>query len=421
MKRILLFILICISNQAFSQVSTASLEALASTFSVISNTTGTILPGKVIDLKISPWPVDLKLDNVIAGDLNLTWITKDVRFNNPNIEAAFSSTPFNASAIDAILQGGMPARVPSVGTVVGTDGLTGVPGNLSQLRGGLPIKVTVPVKVEVEWFITNKNGNVNSNDYIAIPANLKGPQLSVTFKPELTELTNSPSLTLKELSIRARVKLTVTGISPYDLDLPSIPFLIAPLPIPKIAVFFRHTSFSADDNGAALVAVPHNSPIANIASLQTTLNTVESAISNLRSIADFASLFLGINELQTALAAQPHVQFKRANGDNNINNFNNITLIQNSWYDNDVEAEDELSSLIFIAPSGGRVRCFNARSRDEDEGAFELRTGSAMFVLVKSLHSQTPSVFPSGSVMDILQRSTESDRFGDELSSLDFM
>jgi hypothetical protein len=155
--------------------------------------------------------------------------------------------------------------------------------------------------------------------------------------------------------IRASVTLTAGTTPAHTFTLPSIPVDIPAIPVPSVVAFFLHTNFAArsgDDEGAAFVVVPNDSPFRDLASLQSALNRLSSTISSLTSVASFASLLLGLNELTGALSAQPHVQFRMADPSNNYNDFNDVTLIQRGWLENDTEAEDELSSLIFVGPTG---------------------------------------------------------------------
>src|SRR5207247_8072652 len=133
---------------------------------------------------------------------------KNVRFNNATIEAAFAATPFDPTALNALITGGMPARVPVIGNLVGTEQLPGVPGDLGQLAGSLPVPIEVPVSVAVRWSVVDENGAAVAAGYTAVPATLDRAQVCLTFAPQVVQLTNGMALPMVRRSLRATVTLT---------------------------------------------------------------------------------------------------------------------------------------------------------------------------------------------------------------------
>jgi hypothetical protein len=397
------------------------LQALASTFSAVLDGPSTINAGSLVRTKLTPSSAEgVRVTDLVDGAFNVTWISKNVRFNNFNTETAFNADPFVPSSIDALLAGGMPARVPVVGNVVGTQELAGVPGELSQLAGTFPIAIEVPVSVSVAWSVIDSAGNVVAQGpgTFTAPNGLASPEATFLFVPQTVELTNTTTVPLVRLFIRATITLTA-GTTTHSQTLPDIPIDILAIPIPTVIVFFLHSNFAAangDDDGAAFIVVPNDSPLHSLSELQTVLNTLESTLSSLTSIAELAALLLGVSELTGALAAQPHIQFRVANSSNDFNNFNNVTLIQRAWYQNDTEAEDELSSLILIGPVRRQARCFIDRNRTG--GRFTLTIGPELHAIVRSLHASSPAVEPAGAAITI---DNPASTFGDELSSLSFL
>lgn len=402
------------------------LQSLASAFSAVRTGSQLVQPGTPVAVKLLPASAaGLTATDLVAGQLELTWITKDVRFNTFGIEPVLGTDPFVPADIDALLSGGMPAIVPAVVPLpalnnVGTQQLQGIPGQLAQLAGSFPIPVEVPVALGVLWEVLDENHAViaaGGATYQA-PDGTASPEATFVFPPQTVELTNDVSLPVVRRYLRATITLRAGAVQ-TTRALPEIPVDIPAIPLPAVAVFFLHRNFAAvdgDDEGAALVVVPNNSPLRDLAQLQGLLDTLESTVSSLAGIAEFASFLLGLGELTAALAAQPHVQFRVADGENKIRNFNDITLIQRSWYQNDTEAEDELSSMILVGPSEKRIQCFVARDCDTDEGAFDLTTGRGLFAMVRNLHGSDPATDPSG----LLTVTRSAKTFGDELSSLRF-
>ncbi|HEX6289541.1 MAG TPA: hypothetical protein VFZ66_10140 [Herpetosiphonaceae bacterium] len=372
-------------------------------------------PGQTATAQIVPQLSDIGVTEVLDGVVNVTWITKDVRFSTAKLEPTLA-----AAGLDPKILGGIPLG--------GITPLEGVPGLLGQLTGSIPLPTTttVPISVEVEWSITDERGTTLTlgTDFLA-PEGLTNPTVSVIFAPETAELTTDNPLPAPiRRNLNARVRLTASGTQTAFIPLPSIPILVPALPLPTILALFLHTDFQArsgDDDGAVLIVVPANSPFGSLQQLQPTLNQLQGAASTLASFASFAAFVAGLSELTGALTAQPFVQFRSTN---EIGNLNDITLIQRGFFENDTEAEDELSSLIFIGRKDKKVQLFNARDFDTDEGAFTLTIGRNLFVIVRNLHSAEPAEEPDGSLK--VDKTPPGgvfnpDHFGDELSSLRFV
>lgn len=385
----------------------------------------------------------LTATDLVSAPVDLTWITKDVRFLNFGPESALDVTPFQSASLQPLLQGGMPARVPVIGNLVGTQELPGVPGLLGQLAGAIPIPVPNPVGVSVHWEVLDENHNPLTTVQFSAPGGVDSLAVTLTFPIQVEELSAGSAPTTVRRFVRATVTLTA-GTTTYSFTLPDLPLLLPAIGIPALVAFFLHTNFAAasgDDSGAALIVVPSDSPLQSLAQLQPVLDALQQVASTLTAAAEFASLILGLQALSSALAAQPHVQFRVADS---IGNFNDITLISRPWYQNDTEAEDELSSLIFLGPPGKALKCYNDRQQNEGEGWFELTIGRKidmpdgqpvtvqtpeMFTLIRSLHSKQPVSWPTGGEIDVkkepdgwnlwLAHSISS--FGDELSSMRFV
>jgi hypothetical protein len=80
----------------------------------------------------------------------------------------------------------MPARVPVVGNIVGTQELQGVPGLLEQVAGKLPIPVEVPVGVTVKWRVFAEDHTTELQEgatTFSAPTGTTSPQASFVFAP----------------------------------------------------------------------------------------------------------------------------------------------------------------------------------------------------------------------------------------------
>jgi hypothetical protein len=407
-------------------ISLDVLQALASSFSAVRDGGQLIQPGSPVAFHVVNANPLLTVTDILSAEMNLAWITKDVRFNDFKTESALDESPFVPTDIDSLLAGGMPVRVPVVGNLVGTESLPGVPGTLNQLAGNIPIPVSVPVKVEVSWTVFDSDGTTplaSGPGTFSSPTGVNSSDLLLIFPVQIVELTASTSVSIALRFVQATVTLTAGGTS-YPFNLPSLPVSVPAIGLPTVVVFFLHTNFapsSGDDEGAALIVVPTDSPLRSLDQLQAILNTLQSTVSSLTGVPEFASFLLGLTLLSTALAAQPHIQFRVAD---QINNLNDITLISRPWYENDTEAEDELSSMIFIGPSEKRIECFNGRDTGSSEGQFNLSIGNKFHAFIKDFDGKGPVSGPDGTEIQIVTTPPgglfSPDKFNDELSSIKF-
>jgi len=197
--------------------------------------------------------------------------------------------------------------------------------------------------------------------------------------------------------------------------------LIPAIPFPKVLALTLDTEF----RGAALILVQDRSGVNAIDHLRTLLEPVRNILSTLTGIVRFANMLVGIDTL-TGILDAANIEFRR--GDQ-FDNLNDITLIQRSWYENDTEAEDELSAFVYLAPPApprsqeNGVRMFNARSESDSEGQITVTTGPSFVALCRTLHSKRPQVMPSDATLTVDHDPSGwwvSD-FGDELSSIQFL
>jgi hypothetical protein len=373
-------------------------------------------PGQPVRAAVIPSVNALTLTEVLSGDVDLTWVAKDVMYSTSDLEPDFASPALNAATL---------AGKPITGAT-GIIPVAGVPGLLGQLQGQIPLSsgASVPVQAFVTWQVLDDQGNPLDPALYLAPMGLSSASVSVIFAPATAELTDTGGLPAPaRRSLRATVRLTAGTVGAGPRTLPDIPVFVPAVPIPTVLAMFLHVNFQArsgDDEGAVLIVVPSNSPFRSLQQLQPALNTLQSTVGNLTSFASFAAFLLGLNELVSTIGAQPYVQFRAAD---RIANLDDITLIQRSWYENDTEAEDELSSLILIGREKRGARCSNDTNQDPGEGQFTVRTGGSLFVLVRNLHSVSPAAEGGTLVIDRAPPGgwREPDQFGDELSSFEFV
>ncbi|MFD7321670.1 hypothetical protein ACFV9D_11400 [Streptomyces sp. NPDC059875] len=367
----------------------------------------------------------------MKGAVDMTFITKDVRFAGFRPEKA-SLTPED---LGNAITGGQPLG--------GVTAPAGVNGLLGQLAGSIPMlsKTQVPVQVEVVWTVKDENGNPLHEDQWDIAKGvpfddggtpkIKGTEITVAFKPLVDELTTTnPVPAPVRRQLHAKIKLTVQGTPPTPpvtaespADLPSVPVLIPTLLIPKLIAAFRHGEFqpkAGDDDGFVFLMVPGHSPLRSVDQLKTTLATVQETLTTLKSFADLAAFLLRLDSLVSGITASTYFAFAAEDG---VPVLNDMTVIQNDLLTNDIELEDEISSMIFIGPPGKAVHWFCEDNYDTENGDFSLKVGPQLFTVIRNLGGAVPVSDPVGDPPLVTVHhspSGGSDTFNDFLSSVKF-
>lgn len=374
--------------------------------------------GYAYDATVAPLPGQIEVTELVEGPLGMTWITKDVRFTDHQLVA-----DLEPATLATEILGGIPLG--------GVSPLPGVPGVLGQLEGVVPLLSTskLAVTVAVTWEVLDERMEPLPAEEFQAPNGLTGVSIPIVFKPPMAELTVGAPPGPVTRHLRATVTLSAGG-KDAPRTLPPIPIPLLPLLVPKVLASFVHVNFQAksgDDDGGAFILVPSNSPLRSIEQLNTTLSALQTAVTSLKSFASFASFLLGLSELTGALAATPYFAFA---AEDRIDDLNDITLIQRSWYENDTELEDELSSMIFVGPAGARVEVNCETDQDKENGRFTMTVGGDGFTICRSLHdfsaSRQPATEPPN-MISVQEKPTHSLlddddlSFGDWTSSMRFL
>lgn len=389
------------------------LRGILDSLSTQTFTPGTPGPGQLVEIGLVPPLSDLTVADVLTGDLDLTWVAKDVLYGTADLEPSF--VPIN---LNAATSGGQPA-VTNLGSLVT---LPGVPGMLGQVKGQIPLAAgsSLPVSASISWQVLDEAGSPLAGDQFAAPSGLSAPRITVAFVPEFFELGAGVPAPRRRL-LRVTVTVSAGGQTVGPRTLPDVPVVVPPVALPTVLALFLHRDFaprSGGDDGAVLVVVPNVSPLGSVDALNPILQDIAGLANALRTIGTLAGFATGLGMLRTALA-QPHVVFRKAD---RINNLNDIDLIQRGFFENDTEAEDELSSLILLGRQGRNTHCCNDRDMRTGEGDFTVTAGSSLMALVRNLHSIAPAVeFGSLSVGTTPPGGLfNASDFGDALSSLEF-
>ncbi|HEX2079633.1 MAG TPA: hypothetical protein VHG08_18040, partial [Longimicrobium sp.] len=149
------------------------LNDLAATLRISAAGAAQPVAGQPVTAGIVP-PLDqLQVTDVLNGNLNLTWVTKDVRYNAATLEPSLLPADLNPRILGGIPLGGVSP-------------LPGVPGVLGQLAGTIPLSsaASIPVGLEVEWSVRHPSGAplTPGTDFLA-PAGLTSPGVNIIFAP----------------------------------------------------------------------------------------------------------------------------------------------------------------------------------------------------------------------------------------------
>jgi hypothetical protein len=379
--------------------------------------------GALVDATIEPLPGQVEIAEVVRGAVDMTFITKDVRFAGAEPEAAL--TP---AELGNAITGGQP-----LGGVIAPSGVNGL---LGQLTGSIPMlsKTQVPVQLEVDWSVQKEDGTQldrqewNIAKGVPFGPEVRGTEIAVAFKPAVDELTTTnpvPAPVRRQLV--ATVTLKALGQSSGPVKLPPVPVLIPTLLIPKLIAAFRHAEFqpkAGDDDGFVFLMVPGASPLRSVDQLKTTLATLQETLTTLKSFADFAAFLLRLDSLVSGLTASPYFAFAAQDA---VPVLNDTTVIQNNLLTNDIELEDEISSMIFIGPPKHRVHWFCEDNYLTENGDFSLTVGPQLFTLIRTLDKAVPvsdpekGGEPATPLVTVHHPPSGSDTFNDFLSSVKFL
>lgn len=372
-------------------------------------------PGQQVTTTLAPALGPIAFTDIVDQPVNLELILKQVVFTDTGFAAPGTTVATPAWIEDPDISKILPMFNLAAGAIPTLDN-SGVPGLIGRCKGNFPVAVpgeAIPT-LTVEWTVTDDAGNTLSDgsDYLA-PNGRAAPTLNVVFLPAFAD---APALVGRKLT--AKVTLSAGGAS-VSRDVGPVRIEIPALLFPRVLAL----TLNAEFNGAALVLVPGGSPVNSVDHLRALLQPVRSAISTLTSIARFAEMLTGIDTLTGILEAS-NIEFRK--GDR-FDNLNDIDLITRAWYENDTEAEDELSAFAYLSPSsprgGNAVEMCNARDLKNGEGRFTVVTGNSFVALCRTLHSAAPVAAPGTLTVTKAPPGGwfNPSTFGDELSSIRFL
>jgi hypothetical protein len=413
---------------------TPILTALGQALSVVRDGSGPLQTGQLVHLHIEPSNLDLKVPMLLDGQLNLSFLTKSVRF----ADAAFPTTTLVDYLQDpSTILGGMPVpelEVPMQGptltgaipmgvqvNVTGGGGaflpprvasaapdvqlpemavpaassenaLSGVPGLLGELAGTIPIPALVPVQLDVTWKVTRLDGvPITSGDFNQLGT---GTDVLFLFFGALEELTTALP-TPRTFLVTATVTLTLPATTPVIVGLPPIPLIVPAIPIPTIMLLSNKTNFGVDsirddDDNARMVMVPGNSPIQDRTSLTVALNNFANLLNQLTTIPgppwwapgllgtlgtliDLVNSYVPVGDRYPLVVVRSDVV-----GDTSSINFSSSTFGSDNF-------DDEDEAVLLIGIPATKLSLTTGDNFDGDR--MDIFTGTEMFVLINDLGS----------------------------------
>jgi hypothetical protein len=374
-------------------------------------------PGQPARLNIPIPDTALEVTEMLTRTLSLEWLGKDVRFFNPDL----LPQPLRASlqAPGQVIR--QAISLPFVRQFLELV-VPGTKGDLGQLAASFqtPVGTPVPVSFEWRWSVKDAAGATLSADqgHFLSPGGLTVPQTSFLLPPPVRKA-ELKDYSLTKYEVQGGVKLEAGAIDTGWLDFPPIPFFIEPLQIPTILALFVNRNFQTyaeDTPGAVLVVVPEGSDLVGLGPYLQALTAAATAIRSLGSLLSLLPLGATASTVTSAINAFGGGAQLAAQDD--ISNLNDWTLIQREWYENDTEAEDEISSLILVGVPGTTVRLYNARSFGTNEGVLQVSTGPEGYALIRNLDAATPVTEPPGRATAVVPSPWNS--FRDTFSSLRF-
>jgi hypothetical protein len=398
-------------------VTEAMLRGVFSQMSAVPTGATQLPPGQPARVDIPIPETALEVTEMLTRTLSLEWLGKDVRFFNPDL----LPQPLRASlqAPGQVIR--QAISLPFVRQFLELVA-PGTKGDLGQLAATFqtPVGSAVPVSFDWRWSVKDAAGTTLSSaqgDFLS-PQGLTVPRTSFLLRPPVRKL-ELQDFSLTTYEVQGGVRLQAGGIDTGWLDFTPIPFLIEPLQVPTMLALFVNRNFQTvaeDTQGAVLAVVPEGSPLVGLQPYLEAVAAAGTAVQSLGSLLSLLPFGAAAGTVRTAIAAFGTYAHLAAQDD--IANLNDWTLIQREWYENDTEAEDEISSLILVGVPGTTVRLYNARNFGQNEGVLEVSTGPEGYVLIRNLDAATPQTEPAGRATPIVPSPWNS--FRDTFSSVRF-
>lgn len=463
-------------------LTTALLTAIGAGIS-LTRDGGTTLPaGQPVHVRVvSPDLSALSVPVLMPGDVTLTWLAKNVRFadplpapigldgmgnpksladsladylipsnviggtpiagveiplEGPPLEGAIPPTTAIGIGISTIAGAVTPPNVVANPTPVASsptalpdvpplapnapspnDVLSGIAGLLGQIAGTIPVLVNAPVTMSVSWQVKNGDQTLSEGTGYLAPQGTTGANVELIFAPVFKELGQEGVSTL---TILATITLSAVTES-VMITPPPLTVVVPDVGIPRVFVGFRHSNFAPQDggdSGFAFVMVPGSYPFRTFDELSPVLTALQTTLANLHSFVSVAAFLTGLGQLVAAVPTQPSLQFRAADAIGDLED----VVFESHWY-GDYDADEEISSALFIGVPGSRFEIFNEDDFDDSDGEITLVTSSQMWAALTSFsftnQSGAESVAKPEATVVTLNKTVDDD-YNDEAESVRF-
>jgi hypothetical protein len=275
----------------------------------------------------------------------------------------------------------VPSSVTVADPATAVDPSTAPPAGL--VAPGGQVTLTVPLQTRVRWSAHDASGAELDPMTWRAKGTLDGPVEQFFLSPVPRE---DNRLTRRLLRARLTITATPPGLPPLVIErtLPDVPVLVPALPVPNVLVLFREPSFrrrldlrtrTVKFEGPTLVVLTpgagprEGGPLAR----------------RLRNLAEFMrrdpKLFPGYSALDSVSALEDAARgIERAasyaiTSRLSIPSLNDHDIERRLFPRDDVEAEDEISSMILVGAPGTRVRLYVNRGCQSGRGQLDLTVG----------------------------------------------
>ena len=410
------------------------LQTLLESVTVTTDVVGTLHPGQPARFQLHLPSSGLSYSDLVDDPVSQTF-TQD-----------FTGT--TADTITGTIQGLAGAlEATSAGTITGT--ASGTLSGVAHLLDRLPVRLTVKWKVAHQDNADRDQAALfPGQDFLTSDPDMKALALSLLFKPDVVEMRLRPPAP-KRLFVRVEVTLSVRSADnpvgpivddpilspamamrfPFDdfkanvtLRLPPIELL--PVELPAVLAVFRHANHSPYDDagrpGFALLIFPRDTPFpATVETLNRLLQRVDELMAPLRTLAGVLDFLTDLSVLRRALAAQPMLRAVCSP----VEKFNDVRLNVETFLgvdllNQDMRADNRVSSLIFVGAPGRRVKCYRRHKWETDDGAFLMTIPPGRFIVrIDSLALDNDEM----EALDFVEVTDHTeDDFNDNMSSVTF-
>ncbi len=332
----------------------------------------------------------------------------------------------NLQLVDGKLAGELTGDLPvsGVGGIVDRPLDLDLAGDLTgTLTGALPVATLVQAvpRITIAWEVRDEaNKLLRSEEHYVAPDGTANLFFNLLLLPEfeqaglttpaavkrivsatVTLSSGTPNVVAPPAPFSARAKAKKLAKRPVTalgdevsvtLKVPGVTILMPVIPIPRMLVMAKDLNF----HGPVAIILSQDSFAGSVPTLLEMLRRIQSVLSLLTGVAKLAATLAGINALINMLEA-PNIGVGVAGGGNKFNDLNDVDVDAGPWYSrfNDIEAEDTMSSFVYIGPPRKSVDLFVDQNCASGEGQFRVTAGAALVALSRSMHGSTPDLFPN--------------------------